>query len=181
MKAPIGQKIKDLRLAAELTQSELADRAQLTKGFISQFENDQTSISLDSLVDILEALGLSLGEFFSENGEDDRIAFTPEERVSLPGKGAKIFELLVPGSTNNLMDPILITLEPGESLPAEEAHNGEEFGYVLSGQMVVKFGKKSHHLRKDDCFYFEAFKPHQFMNRGRNKSTIIWVMTPPQM
>ena len=92
MKPPIGQNIKDLRLAAELTQSELADRAQLTKGFISQVENDQTSISLDSLVDILEALGLSLGEFFSENGEDDRIAFSPKERVSLPDRGASIFE-----------------------------------------------------------------------------------------
>ena len=88
MKPQIGQKIKDLRLAAELTQSELADRAQLTKGFISQVENDQTSISLDSLADILEALGMSLGEFFSENGEDDRIAYTPEERVSNPNSSA---------------------------------------------------------------------------------------------
>jgi len=181
MKPPIGQKIKNLRLAAELTQSELADRAQLTKGFISQIENDQTSISLDSLVDILEALGVGLSEFFAEGEEDVRIAFTQAERISLEGRGAKVFDLLVPGSTNNLMDPILVTLDPGESLPAEEPHSGEEFGYVLSGQLVIRFGKKSHRIRKDEVFYLEADKRHQFMNKGRTKATFIWVTTPPQM
>ncbi len=181
MKSEIGQKIKDLRLAAELTQAELADRAKLTKGFISQVENDQTSISLDSLIDILEALGLSLSEFFADDGEIDRIAFTPSERISLEGRGAKVFDLLVPGSTNNLMDPILVTLEPGQSLPMEEPHNGEEFGYILSGQLVIRYGKLTYRLKKDDCFYFESDKRHQLQNKGKNKTTILWVMTPPQM
>lgn len=180
MRMEIGKKVKDLRLAAELTQEELATRAQLTKGFISQVENDQTSISLDSLIDILDALGMSISEFFADD-EADRIAFNRADRISLPGRGAQSFELLVPGSTNMLMDPILITLEPGESLPVEEPHNGEEFGYLLSGQMVIKYGKKSHHLRKDDCFYFEAYKTHQFVNKGKHKTTFIWVVTPPQM
>jgi transcriptional regulator with XRE-family HTH domain len=177
----IGKKVKDLRLAAELTQEELATRAQLTKGFISQVENDQTSISLDSLVDILDALGMSISEFFADDDATDRISFSRADRISLEGRGAQSFELLVPGSTNMLMDPILITLEPGEALPVEEPHNGEEFGYLLSGQMVIKYGKKSHHLRKDDCFYFEAYKTHQFVNKGKHKTTFIWVMTPPQM
>ncbi len=181
MKPRIGQKIKNLRLAAELTQSELADRAQLTKGFISQVENDQTSISLDSLVDILEALGIGLSEFFADDGEGDRIAFTPSDRISLPGKGARVFDLLVPGSTNNLMDPILISLDPEEHLPVEDPHSGEEFGYVLSGQLLIKLGKKSYRVKKDGCFYFEADKRHQFQNKGKSKTTFIWVVAPPQM
>lgn len=181
MKPFIGEKIKSLRLAAELTQSELADRAQLTKGFISQIENDQTSISLDSLVDILDALGINLSEFFDESQETERIAFSPDDRVSLTGRGARSFELLVPGSTNNVMDPILITLDPGESLPVEEPHSGEEFGFLLSGHMVIKFGKGSHRLKKDDCFYFEADRTHQFLNKSKYKTTFLWITTPPQM
>ncbi len=181
MRLEIGKKVKDLRLAAELTQEELATRAQLTKGFISQIENDQTSISLDSLIDILDALGISISDFFADDDYSERITFSRTDRLSLPDRGAKSFELLVPGSTNMLMDPILVTLEPGESLQLEEPHNGEEFGYLLSGQMVIKYGKKSHHLRKDDCFYFEAYKSHQFVNKGKNKTTFLWVMTPPQM
>lgn len=181
MRLEIGKKVKDLRLAAELTQEELGTRAQLTKGFISQIENDQTSISLDSLVDILDALGMSISEFFADDDANDRISFTRNDRISLPDRGARSFELLVPGSTNMLMDPILVTLDPGESLPVEEPHNGEEFGYLLSGQMAIKYGKKSYHLRKDDCFYFEAYKTHQFVNKGKYKATFIWVVTPPQM
>lgn len=181
MKSQIGQKIKDLRLAADLTQSELADRAQLTKGFISQIENDQTSISLDSLVDILEALGVSPAEFFAEDEEDDRIVFTSAERVPVPGRGAQVFDLLVPGSTNNVMDPILVTLDIDETLSVEEPHNGEEFGYVLSGQLMIRFGKKTYRINRGDCFYFEANKKHQLLNKGKSKATFIWVMTPPQM
>ncbi len=181
MRLELGKRIKDLRLAAELTQEELANRAKLTKGFISQIENDQTSISLDSLIDILDALGLSIGEFFAEDGESDRITFTKTDRIPLNGRGAMSFELLIPGSTNLLMDPILVTLAPGESLPVEDPHNGEEFGFLLSGQMVIKYGKKSFRLKKDDCFYFEADKTHQFTNTGKSKTTFVWVMAPPQM
>ncbi len=181
MRLEIGKKIKDLRLAAELTQEELANRAKLTKGFISQIENDQTSISLDSLIDILDALGISISEFFADDDALERIAFSRNDRISLTGRGIKSFELLVPGSTNKLMDPIWITLDPGESLPVEEPHNGEEFGYVFSGQLIIRYGKKTFRLKKDDCFYFEADKAHQFINMGKSKATFVWVMTPPQM
>lgn len=181
MKVEIGHKIKDLRLAAELTQEELANRAQLTKGFISQIENDQTSISIDSLIDILDALGTTITEFFAENDQEERIAFNKADRIPVEDRGAASFELLVPGSTNMLMDPILVTLAPGESLAQEDPHSGEEFGLVLTGRLGIKYGKKSWRLKKDDCFYFESYKEHQFTNVGKTSATFVWVMTPPQM
>ncbi len=181
MRIEIGQKLKDLRLTAELTQAELADRSGLTKGFISQLENDQTSISLDSMMDILDALGTTISEFFVEGDNEDRITFDREDRVALPDKGASEFELLVPGSTNMLMDPIEVTLEPGESLPIEDPHYGEEFGFVLSGNLSIKFGKRTHKVKKGNCFYFAAEKKHQFMNSGKVTTSFIWVISPPQM
>ena len=128
MRLRIGRKIKSLRLASDLTQQELANRARLTKGFISQLENDQTSISLDSLADILDAIGISLSEFFTDAAEA-KVVYRPSERVAVDGKGADKFELLVPGSTNNLMDPILVELQPDESLKNQEPHSGEQFGH----------------------------------------------------
>jgi transcriptional regulator with XRE-family HTH domain len=62
----IGVKIKRLRVLSQLTQEELADRCELTKGYISQLENDLTSPSISTLVDILAALGTDLKEFFNE-------------------------------------------------------------------------------------------------------------------
>ena len=66
----IGNKIKQLRTRQGLTLEELASRSELTKGFLSQLERDLTSPSIDSLSDILEALGTNLSEFFQEDKND---------------------------------------------------------------------------------------------------------------
>jgi transcriptional regulator with XRE-family HTH domain len=180
MKVSIGEKIKTLRLASDLTQAELASRARLTRGFISQIENDQSSINLDSLADILEALGVNLGEFFSD-AEQRRIVFRPTERVNVEGKGATKFELLMPGSTNNLMDPILLELQPGEFLPMHDPMPGEQFGFVLAGSLTLKIDGKSYKVPKDHCFYFKSDQRHQMGNAGERITRLLWVTTPPQM
>jgi transcriptional regulator with XRE-family HTH domain len=180
MRLEIGEKIKALRLASELTQSELAARARLTKGFISQVERDQTSISLDSLSDIMEALGVSISEFFGNLGQS-RVVFSPKERVIVQDREIQKFEILIPGSTNNLMDPIMVGMAPGESLPTDGPHAGEEFGYVLSGALTLIIGKKVFKLSPRHCFYFEADQSHQFVNRGKVSANFLWITSPPQM
>ncbi len=180
MRLVIGGKIKALRLASELTQEELANRARLTKGFISQLENDQTSISLDSLADILDALGVSLSEFFSDEAEA-QVVFAPSQRIAVEGKGAGKFELLIPGSTNNLMDPIMVELMPGESLKNQGPHSGEQFGYVFRGTLTLKVDKKAVKVPRRHCFYFKSDRPHRFANKGSGVATFLWVTSPPQM
>jgi transcriptional regulator with XRE-family HTH domain len=180
MKLEIGRKIKALRLASELTQSELAARARLTKGFISQFERDQTSISLDSLLDILDALGVTITEFFGDIGQIRKV-FSPKDRILVTEKGVDKFEILVPGSTNNLMDPIIVRLAPGERLAQDGPHAGEEFGYILSGTLTLLIGKKAYKIPARHCFYFEADETHQLVNKGKTKVSFLWVTSPPQM
>lgn len=180
MEFRIGKKVKALRLASDLTQEELADRARLTKGFISQLENDQTSISVDSLSDILEALGITLSEFFSDS-RDTKVVYSPSERVAVEGWGVSKFELLVPGSTNNLMDPILLELKPGEKMEPRGPHPGEQLGYVLSGTVTLKIERKTYKVPSRHCFYFESDRTHQIMNNGTTAVKLLWVITPPQM
>jgi len=176
----IGKKVKALRLASDLTQMELADRANLTKGFISQLENEQSSISVDSLVDILDALGVKLTDFFSDDVETD-IVFGPSDRIAVEGKGATVFELLVPGSTNNLLDPIMVELAAGEFLEPADPHPGEMFGYVFGGTATLKLGKKTYRVPGKHCFYFTADRPYQIMNSGKTVVKLLWITTPPQM
>jgi len=180
MRLRIGSKIKSLRLASELTQEELANRARLTKGFISQLENDQTSISLDSLADILDALGVGLSEFFTDSAEA-KVVYRPSERVAIEGKGASKFELLIPGSTNNLMDPILVELLPGESLKNQEPHSGEQFGYVLKGTVTLKINKKVFKVPRKHCFYFKSDRLHQISNNSGSVVSLLWITSPPQL
>lgn len=75
----LGEKIKELRNKQGLTQEELADRAELSKGFISQLERDMTSPSIATLEDLLQCLGTTLGEFFNEEQEEEQIVFTEED------------------------------------------------------------------------------------------------------
>lgn len=180
MELKIGQKIKTLRLASDLTQTELADRANLTKGFISQFENDQCSISVDSLADILDALGTSMTEFFAEDVEAD-VVFSPDHRISIDSKGASKFEILVPGSTNNEMDPIMVELAPGEELELSDPHPGEQFGYVLKGTITLVLDRKRYRVPSGHCFYFEADRPSQIKNANHSVTKLLWITTPPQM
>ena len=70
----IGNRVKDLRIKKGLTQEELADRAELSKGFISQLERDLTSPSISTLVDILQCLGTDLSDFFTKD-VDSQIVF----------------------------------------------------------------------------------------------------------
>lgn len=123
----IGKKIKELRILKGLTQEELADRAELTKGFISQVERNHTSPSIATLVDILQCLGTDLKNFFEED-EDNQIVFSNEDYFEKEDKELKnMIQWIVPNAQKNLMEPILVTLEAGGSTYPDNPHEGEEF------------------------------------------------------
>jgi len=108
----IGAKIRQLRIANQMTQEELADRAELSKGFISQIENDLTSPSINTLVDILQCLGTDLKTFFSDS-EDKQIVFREKDYFSKTDNELKnTIEWVVPNSQKNAMEPIRMTLQP---------------------------------------------------------------------
>ncbi len=173
----IGAKIKSLRLKYGLTQEELADRAELSKGFISQLERNLTSPSIVTLTDILECLGTTPGEFFSEKAEE-KIVFSSEDMFEKEDD-AKQIVWLIPGAQKNLLEPILLTLQPGCSSDPEDPHEGEEFGYVLSGSGVLHLGGKKVRLKKNASFYYRSSEPHFIENRGKKELRILWVSSPP--
>ena len=136
----IGIKLKELRLKNQLTQEELADRSELTKGYISQLENDLTSPSIATLKDILQALGSSLSEFFSED-EEEPLVFTKEDYFLKEGENSSV-TWLVPTAQKNAMEPIMLRLKGGAATEKDLPHDGEEFGYVLKGTIKVCVGKR---------------------------------------
>jgi transcriptional regulator with XRE-family HTH domain len=174
----IGERIRNLRQLSNLTQEELAERANLTKGFISQIERDLTSISLDSLIQILEALDENISDFFQEASQE-KIIYRDKDRVAIEKEKIEKFELLVPGSTNRRLEPILLTLRKGEATPKEKPHEGEEFGFVLRGRVNLRFGREVLKLKKGECFYLSAEKEHWLQNSGSKEVQILWISAPP--
>lgn len=173
----IGDKIKRLRLKYGLTQEELADRAELSKGFISQLERNLTSPSIATLADILECLGTTPGEFFSEK-EYEKVTFSEDDMFEKVNEDESIL-WLVPNAQKNELEPILLTLKPGASTEEDDPHHGEEFGYVLSGTGTLVLGKRRERIKKGSSFYFSPTSPHHIENRGKTDLKVLWVSTPP--
>ena len=173
----LGKKIKALRHQCSLTQEELASRCELTKGYISQLENDLTSPSIATLVDILSALGSNLTEFFAEEPEE-KIVFKGEDFFE---KQTDSFTLtwLVTNAQKNMMEPISVELLEGASSPEDIPHEGEEFGYVLEGKIAIVLGNKHYKCKKGEAFYYQANKPHYVLNKGKGKARFLWISTPP--
>lgn len=108
----IGTKIKDLRIQKGLTQEELADRCELSKGFISQLERDLTSPSIATLLDILTCLGTDLKDFFNDS-EDNQIAFKEADYFEkIDEELHNKIEWIIPNAQKNMMEPIRLSLSP---------------------------------------------------------------------
>ena len=175
----IGDKLRRLRLQRGLTQEELANRCELSKSFISLLERDLTSPSLDTLSDLLETLGSDLPTFFADRneklvfGEED--IFVKEDPEGLRG----VIRWLIPSAQKNRMEPILVEMEPGGATEEDDPHEGEEFGYVLTGTVKVVLGDHSERCRKDESFYYHPTAPHRLVNAGKGVCRVLWVSTPP--
>ncbi len=173
----LGIKIKRLRLQCGLTQEELADRCELTKGYISQLENNLTSPSIATLIDILAVLGSDLKSFFNEETEE-QIVFSEQDFFEKEDDG-ELITWLVPNSLKNEMEPILLTLQPNVGTTEDMPHEGEEFGFVLEGEATLHLGKKSYELREGNSFYFTSKKRHYIENKSNKTAKILWVSSPP--
>ncbi len=176
----IGAKIKRLRLQRGLTQEELADRCELSKGFISLLERDLTSPSIATLGDVLECLGTDLAAFFTEHAEEKLVFSEDDTYIKEDGETLKgTIRWLVPTAQKNEMEPILIDMASGGATDWDNPHEGEEFGYVLSGAVQIELGDRAVKARKGESFYFRTTEPHRLVNPGKTPCRFLWISTPP--
>jgi len=175
----IGKKIKFLRQQNDLTQEELGDRCELSKGFISQLENDMTSPSITTLTYILDALGTNLAEFFSEEQEEQVVYKEEDYAVKVDTELNNETCWLISNAQKNEMEPILITIEPGGKTYPDNPHEGEEIGYVLEGTVTIIIGNNKYRAKKGESFYIKPDKPHYLINNGKRPAKAIWISSPP--
>jgi len=173
----IGNKIKTLRMINDLTLEELASRCELTKGFLSQLERDLTSPSINTLKDICEVLGVSLSEFFAEKSSE-KVIFTESDFFTDKQENCTI-TWIVPNAQIRDMEPILLALPPNGKSPTLEPHEGEEFGFVLSGKIALVMEDQKRVIKKGESFYLNGSNEHYFINESKYNAEYIWVSSPP--
>ena len=175
----IGNKIKQLRVLKGLTQEELADRCELSKGFISQVERDLTSPSIATLMDILQVLGTDLPEFFDDE-EDAQIVFSDSDYFEKNDPElSNSIEWLIPNAQKNMMEPIRVSLKQNGKTYPDNPHEGEEFGYVLSGTIRIHLGNKVYTAKEGESFYYSPAASHFIDCTTKGGAEFIWVSTPP--
>ncbi|SCW61345.1 transcriptional regulator, XRE family with cupin sensor [Ruminococcaceae bacterium YRB3002] len=174
----IGIRIRDLRNRNGLTQEELADRTELTKGFISQLERGLTAPSMSTLKDIVECLGTNLSEFFAEDN-DLQIVYRKEDYYTKEDDNGNTTEWLVASAQSRSVEPILVRLKPGTSTTLDKPHEGEEFGYVIKGAVKVNYGDDEYVVNKGDSFIYPAKRKHSISCTGSKEAVFIWVSSPP--
>ncbi|EFI42165.1 helix-turn-helix domain-containing protein [Peptoniphilus sp. oral taxon 386] len=174
----IGNKLKNLRVKQALTQEELADRSELTKGFISQVERNLTSPSVATLIDILEALGTTPLEFFEDDVEE-KIVFKKEDYFEIVKDDGYKITWIVPNAQKNEMEPIIIELEKNSSTKLLDPFEGEIMGYVLEGRVELNYGDKKFDIKKNETFYFTANKVSYLENKNAKVARVMYISSPP--
>lgn len=172
----IGGNIKKLRLQRGLTQEELAERCELTKGYISQLENDLASPSIATLVDILSILGVTPASFFSEEKEE-KVVYTPQDYFISEAEGVeKVW--IIPNSQDHEMEPVILILNEGATGGVRVPFEGEEIGYVLEGRVRIETDKGVYKARRGESFYINGKRQHEIVNIHKGRSKILWITTP---
>src|SRR5215203_3013170 len=161
----IGDRIKMLRISQKRTMEEIARASDLSKSMISKIENNKTVPSVAALVKIAKALGTNISNLLEQEGFLNAIITTKQKalaNLTSTDKGYSIYPY-ASGYHEKKMQPFLFVAKKGEVIPHELSHEGEEFIYVIKGQMKMQVGDTFHIVNGGDSLYFNCALKHGIM------------------
>ncbi|TDX00650.1 helix-turn-helix domain-containing protein [Dinghuibacter silviterrae] len=178
----ISNKIKEKRKERHITIQELADKAGVTKGFISQIENNRTVPSLTVLLSIIRSLNIDLNAFFDElqgeNGEEDKVVVRKkqdyQEFQKENARGFVYQRIMATHVQDRHIDIVLLRLQKN-SRRAPVRTDAFEYKYVISGEVEYTIGDKKYMLGPGDSIYFDAREPHNPKNVGEDDALMLVV------
>ncbi|HTK30468.1 MAG TPA: cupin domain-containing protein [Candidatus Saccharimonadaceae bacterium] len=174
----LGRKIRDLRLRRGLTVQRLAEASGLSKGFISQVENDRTSPSLATLADLARSLETSVAYLVVEEEPQPHVVRADERPHVLVGGNTSRVELLSARPKRNL-ELLMAELPPGLSAGNKRHyHHGEEIVVCLEGRVSLVCGELTTVLGCGDSCHFDGRTPHAVENVGTSTARVLIAVTP---
>jgi DNA-binding transcriptional MerR regulator/quercetin dioxygenase-like cupin family protein len=172
----IGAHLRQLRARRKLSLAQVAQAAGISVGFLSALERSQMSGSVGTLRKLARFYQTNILDFFDASETASRQVRPSERKVLEAGEGVRM-ELLAWG--NAVMEPHLFRIAPEAGSGDPYTHDGEEFIYVLRGDLSITVGGEEYRLKPGDSFYFESATPHRWKNPGRKETLLLWVNTPP--
>jgi transcriptional regulator with XRE-family HTH domain len=183
----VGEKIRELRENKGLSLQDMANRTGYSSALLSQVENHFISPPLGGLIKIAKALEVKVGTFFGDEPRESYAIVRKDERKHISRFASKegvsygySYESLGFDKKDRQMEPFLVTLEPA-TVKSEKlsSHDGEEFIFVLEGEMEAILGDHKDVLHPGDCIYYDSTIPHKVQCHREVSTKILAVLWTP--
>jgi transcriptional regulator with XRE-family HTH domain len=180
----IGTRLRHARLMRGARLKDVADAAGCSESLVSKIENNKLEPSLQVLLKICNVLKIALGELFTQQEDDTPVVTRAGQRVKIEidpvrrGEGI-LMERVIPYDKGHLLQSNIHIIKPGGSSFGMISHEGEEVGYVISGEIELFLGENSYRLSAGDTFCFRSETGHGYRNAGSEEARVLFVNTPP--
>lgn len=177
----VGEHLRNLRLAAKMTLRELSSRTGIDRAVLASIERTSLGTNIPEAKELARFFGMTLTELMIDRTDQaNKPVLTPASGGPLQpalGSGMRIEQM---ASGRGMMDCQRWFIEPGISSHGAYDHEGEEFIYVLAGQLSITIeGEEMHTLSQGESIYFRSTLKHSWSNPGRTVTILLWVNTPP--
>jgi transcriptional regulator with XRE-family HTH domain len=180
----IGAAIRERRQGKGMSLQELSDRTGLSTGFLSLVERGRSSLAITSLYNVAQALEVDVATFLPGERAVERSHPLPhvtraEENSKLEMiSSERTYKILSPRGPGLTLEPLLVTVQPSDELEEPYPHEGEEFAYILSGELVYLVDGERYRLGVGDSIHVKSTVPHAIYNDTDRPAQILWVLTP---
>lgn len=178
----LGERIRKVREMRELTLKDISSRTGIDVDTLKHVESNEMTPPLGQLVRLGKALDMKMGYFISPGVDKPMTVVRADQRQPISRHGEKrsgrygyLYESLAPEKGNRLMEPFMVTLLPTD-MEEFSTHEGQEFLFVLEGEMKVQVGDQIEFLRPGDAVYYDSNQPHLVKSVGGEKARILAVL-----
>lgn len=178
----IGEKIKKSRNEKSMSLRDLATKVDLSASFLSQIEQGKASPSIENLKKIANSLDVRVSYLIDDEEDTRNVEYMKKDEVRyIESRDSNTkMALLTVTNEEKHMEPILYEIGvDGESGRNSYSHSGEEFVYILEGELIIYISDKEYKLSKGDSIYFKSSQKHRFKNVSGKETKAIWVVSPP--
>ncbi|UCB48787.1 MAG: helix-turn-helix transcriptional regulator [Deltaproteobacteria bacterium] len=181
--ANVGERVRQVRDKRGLSLEDVSQRTDIDVSMLSQIEEGAVAPPLGIIIKLAKALEMRMGYFISGDQERPYTIVRHRDRKVVSrydSKKAKYYgyeyESLAPHKKDRHMEPFLVTLEASNTKEERSTHDGQEFIFVLQGQMEVRLGEELHILDPGDAIYYDSTVPHLVKTYGKKTTKILAVL-----
>ena len=175
----LARQIRILRERRNLSQRSLAEASGLSRNTLSLLERGQTSPTVSTLKRLAIALGVDINAFFNQI-DDESIVYTKSGKRSNLQLSQGMMADLGAGMHDQLVTPLILEMEPGARSGPALSHEGQDFVYCLSGEVLYTVNGKAYVLEPGDSVFFDAHLLHRFQSTTTEKSEVLIILSTPQ-